>query len=143
MPIYDSQVTPQVLRARGPCLPIDISLPQILIDQLTQQGRKIPSPVSGIAQVDTGASISVVDLSVISHLRINPIGVVSIGTAAGPARRNLYPVRFAFPNLNLDLNRVIGADLSSFHITTLIGRDILSLFLLIYHGPAGRFTLTF
>jgi len=42
----------------------------------------------------------------------------------------------------IDLSAVIGADLKPLQIIALIGRDILSGFLMIYHGPAGRVTLS-
>jgi len=144
MPIYEVQVSPPSdLQSGGPRLPVDIALPQILVDRLNQEGFPVPPPISGHALIDTGASVSVVDTSVITRLQINPIGVTTIGTAAGRVRRNLYPSRFIFPRLVVDLSPIIGADLSSFQIIALIGRDILSRFLFIYHGPAGRITLAF
>lgn len=143
MPIYEVQSNPpEVLRLKGPCCPIDISLPQILIDQLTQQGTQIPPPVSGHALIDTGASISAIDFSVITSLQISPIGVINIGTAGGSVQTNLYPARFILLDLEIELGRVIGANLRQFNIIALIGRDMLSRFLMIYHGPAGRFTLS-
>ena len=144
MPIYEFQTSPpEALRTRGPCCPVEVSLPQTLIDQLTQRGQKIPPPESGNALIDTGASVSAVDLSIISKLRLNPIGIATVGTAGGPAKRNLYPARFILHRLSVELEAVIGANLKPFDIIALIGRDILSRFLLIYHGPAGRVTLTF
>jgi len=142
MPIYEVQTSPpEGLKSKGPCCPIEVSLPQTLIILLSQQGQQTPPPVSGQALIDTGASVSAIDLSVISRLQLNPIGVVSVGTAGGPTRRNLYPARFILPRLVIDLEAVIGADLSPFNIIALIGRDILSRFIMIYNGPAGRITL--
>lgn len=142
MPIYDVEIPPPVLRSRGAVCPIKISLPQILKDRLTKQSQEIPTPESGRALIDTGASVSVVDLSVIRKLQISSIGVAKVGTAGGPIRRNLYPARFILPRLAIELGRVIGANLGRFQIIAIIGRDILSKFILIYHGPAGRITLT-
>ena len=56
MPIYEVQLSPQgAMVARGPQIPIDISLPQNLVQKLSQQGQQIPTPISGHALVDTGA----------------------------------------------------------------------------------------
>jgi len=142
MPIYEVQFSPPgAMVIRGPQIPIDISLPQNLIQQLSQQGQQIPAPISGPALVDTGASISAIDLSIIQRLNLHSIGVATIGTAGRPSRRNLYPARFTLPFFVADLGRVIGADLIPFQITAIIGRDILSRIILIYQGPANRFTL--
>jgi len=142
MPIYDVQVSPPTgLRLRGALFPVEISMPQVLIDHLTNQGVSIPQPVSGLTLIDTGASVSVVDLSVLRNLNISPIGVASVSTTAGTAQQNLYPARFRLPRAVIDISAVLGADLSAHQIIALIGRDILSGFLMIYHGPAGRITL--
>lgn len=145
MPIYEIVTpSPEHLRSIGFIIPIEISIPQPLIDYLTQRGIQIPQPVGGNALIDTGASISVVDLSVLSSLQINPIGVAQISTATGQENKNLFPARFILAkNLVIDFAAVIGADLRSLRIIALIGRDALRHFLLIYHGNAGRATLAF
>lgn len=142
MPIYEIQTSPDVLRRSGAIFPIEISLPQTLIDYLAKQGIPIPRPVSGHALIDSGASISVVDSSVISSLSISPIGIATISTTAGPAQKNLFPARFKLSQLVIDVSPVIGADLGPQGIIALIGRDILSHLLMIYHGPGGRVTLS-
>lgn len=144
MPIYEVATSPpEGLTSRGAIFPVQISLPKVLMDHLTNQELPIPSPVSGTALIDTGSSVSVVDLSVLSSLQINPISIVTVLTPAGPTRRNLFPARFIFPGLGIDLSAVIGFDLRPHQIIALIGRDILSKFLMIYHGNAGRVTLTY
>jgi len=144
VPIYEVQFSPpEALRSSGAIFPIEVSLPQILVDHLTKQGITPSPPVKGRAIIDTGASISVVDLLVLSSLQISPIGVATVLTTAGPTNQNLYPARFILPRLVVDLSAVIGADLRPLQIIALIGRDILSRFIMIYHGNAGRVTLAF
>ena len=143
MPIYEVQLTPDVLRRGGPIFPIEVSLPQTLADYLTKQGVPVPPSIKGNALVDSGASISAVDLSVISSLQISPVGVATISTAAGSVQRDLYPARFILPHLVAEFETVIGADLRPQGLVALIGREFLSRFLMIYHGNAGRVILAF
>lgn len=144
MPVYEARSSSDILRSNGAILPnIKISLPQILVDELTKKGMPIPKPITGNALIDTGASASVVDSSVISSLQISPVGVATVLTTAGPVQQNLFPIRFEFPRRVIDVSAVLGADLRPFGIVTLIGRDILSLFLMIYHGLAGVITLAY
>jgi len=143
MPIYEVQMPPDGLRRVGPIFPIEVSLPQTLVDHLTKQGIPIPPSIKGNALVDSGASISAVDLSVISSLQINPVGVATVLTTTGPVQQNLFPARFIIPGLVIDFSAVIGADLRPQGIIALIGRDLLSRLMMIYHGPAGRVTLAF
>ena len=122
---------------------IQISLPQPLVNVLTEKEIPIPEPITGNALIDTGASVSVVDLSVISSLQISPVGVATVQTTAGDVLQNLFPIRFVIPRLVIDVSAVLGADLKPFGIVALIGRDILNLFMMIYHGHAGRITLAY
>jgi len=143
MPIYEVGSSRDILSAAGPILPIETSLPQPLVEYLAEKGKPIPPPVSGNALLDTGASISVVDLEVISRLQISPIGVARILTASGETNQNLFPLRFNLPHLFIDVRAVAGADLRRQGIIAILGRDILSRFLFIYHGVGGRIVLCF
>lgn len=84
-----------------------------------------------------------VDLEVISKLRISPIGAVKVQTAAGPVDQNLFPARFKLPPLTIDFEAVAGADLRPHGIVALVGRDILSRFVFIYLGGTDRIVLCF
>lgn len=107
----------------------------------------------GFALIDTGASISAVDVSVIQNLAVHPIGIANVGTAGGPQQQNTYPARFVFPGTQLpsmDFNQLIGANLaaqavagSQLPLVALLGRDILQHFILIYNGTTGSFSLAF
>lgn len=115
----------------------------MLVDELTKKGIPMPKPIIGNALIDTGASISVVDLSVISNLQISPVGISTVVTTAGSVRQNLFPVKVMLPRLAVEISAVLGADLRPFGVVALIGRDILSRFLMIYHGLGGTVTLSF
>jgi len=104
-----------------------------------------------MALIDTGASVSAVDVVVIQQLGVQPVGVANVWTAGGPPQQATYPGRFTFPGSNLpaiDFNALLGANLAGQlagvtgqAIVALIGRDLLQHFVLVYNGPAAMFTL--
>ena len=82
-----------------------------------------------------------------SNLGVNPIGVVTSSTAAGPASHNLFPAHFTFPagRIDIDFAAVVGVDLTGHIINdqqliALIGRDVLSMGIFVYNGPMGAFS---
>jgi hypothetical protein len=158
MPIYNSQFfetapggghvpSPTLLARQGPILQVTVSIPQALAAFYTLQQVPIPSPVTSVALIDTGASTSCVHAPIMQNMGVNPIGVVTILTPGGPTLRNLYPANFTFPvtGFSRDFTSIIGADLSGQIINgqqliALIARDVLSLGVLIYNGSFGSFT---
>lgn len=144
------KVDPKVLRQIGPLLNVEVSVPSVLAQYLTEQDQPIPAPVSGLALIDTGASRSCVDVQAIESLGVSPIGVTTIGSARGLGQHNLYPAKFRFPGVALEteFSSVVGVDLKGQStggqdIVVLVGRDVLSHCVLIYNGPGGFFTLAF
>lgn len=140
---------PEALAGMGAVLAVEVNLPQPLIEFLGEQGKAIPAPSAGTALIDTGASMTCVDESVLATLGINPTGLVSLGTAAGPVERPLFPARIAFPEpkLVVDLSRVVAVDLrgqtiDSSPLIALVGRDILHHCQFMYDGSGGFFTLS-
>ncbi len=128
----------------GPRLNVEVHVPQPLATLLSQQGKPIPKPAPGLALIDTGASITAVDDSVITSLGVQPIGVTTVHTPSGSAPQNQYPVRFVFPGSSLpelSVTQAIGSVLRPQGIVALIGRDALSSVILVYNGPVGMMTL--
>lgn len=143
--LVNNQINPLLLRNIGPRLIIEIHVPPVLANYLTQRGQPVPAPISGDALLDTGASISAVETNVISQLRVNPIGITSVHTPGGVVQQNLHPIRFVFPAigmLTIDFNAVIGSNLQPQGIIALVGRDVLSNCLLVYNGPAGMYSIS-
>jgi hypothetical protein len=69
MPIFNSQffendpagghrLGPTTLANLGPALAVSVAIPQALADLYTRQQRPLPSPITGIALIDTGATRS-------------------------------------------------------------------------------------
>lgn len=157
MPIYNyhyftqaRQHLPQALAQDGAFLEAEIHIPKALQDLLQSQNVTIPAPVRGFALIDTGATRTCADQNALSNLGINPIGLVSMGTAGGLTQCPLYPARLWFPSLSMDakFTALVGVNLQGQQIagqqlTVLIGRDILLQALFIYNGRGGFFTLAF
>src|SRR5437870_11659129 len=102
MPVFNSQFfendpaggrrpSPPTLAHLGPTLAVSISIPQALVDLYTRQQRPLPSPITGIGLIDTGATRSCVHAPIMSNLGVNPIAVTTIVSAAGQALHNLFP----------------------------------------------------
>src|SRR5438067_13729104 len=121
MPIFNSQFfendpagghrpSTTTLAQLGPILAISVSIPQALADLYTRQQRPLPSPITGIGLIDTGATRSCVHAPIMNNLGVNPIGVIPIGSAAGQALHNLFPAHFTFPAaaIDIDFASVVG-----------------------------------
>lgn len=144
---------PQALQGTGPVIQVQVEVPTALATQLQHTGQTVPQPVLGYALIDTGASLSAVDATVIQQLGVQPVGVAHVGTAGGPQQQATCPARFSFPGSSLpaiDFNQLLGANLSGQlalgagnPLVALLGRDLLQHFVLIYNGPAAMFTLAF
>ena len=144
---------PQLLQQTGPVIQVLVEVPTALATQLQQTGQPVPQPVQGFALIDTGASLSAVDATVVQQLGVQPVGLANVGTAGGPQQQATYPARFSFPGSNLsaiDFNQLLGVNLTGqfalgagHPIVALLGRDLLQHFVLVYNGPGAMFTLAF
>ncbi len=131
----------------SPHIDIEIGIPSVLAMSYGATSKAIPSPHTGPALIDTGASGSAVDEKIIQALGIQPVGQCSLSTPSqSKGVASVYQVRISFPQAvsfgSGDL-AVIGCDLAPQGIIALIGRDILSRCVLIFNGPAAMFTLSF
>lgn len=150
MPIYSQTSAdergvpnPRWLARRGPLLKVriqahsDIGLVEEGDPEFAQKAKE------GLALVDTGASSSAVDDSVIRGLGVAPVGVTYAGTAGGARPFNQFPATLGFQQLGLTLvfDRVVGCHIASQGIIALIGRDVLSRMLFVYDGPVGHTSL--
>jgi hypothetical protein len=103
------------------------------------------------ALVDTGATRSQVDLSILEQIGLGSVGDVEFYTASSgmdPEKARLYVMDLHLAGdkpgtLAKDL-RVIGSDmLAGLNVGMLLGRDILDRCLLVYDGLHRRFTLAY
>lgn len=146
MPHFTIQVSPQ-----GPIIQAVVapSLPRI--QALTNAGHTVPTPVQIRGLLDTGASRSGLDPSVLTALGLTPTGTVLVNTpttGTTPVSVDQYDVALMIPagngaplltqTLPVTATELVAAQ--GFHM--LIGRDILSQCVVVYNG-SGFFTLAY
>ena len=149
---YDqnNRPAPTGLVESGPVLHVEISVAAPLADQLTQQGQSIPAAAAGQALIDTGATATAIDESVVTKLGLSPIDTVQLSTAHGEREAGVYACRIRFASQSLpeiDASRATGVNLAGqavdgTSIIALIGRDVLRECLFVYNGPMGHFSLS-
>ncbi|MEK6643084.1 MAG: hypothetical protein AABZ08_04190 [Planctomycetota bacterium] len=112
---------------------------------MAERGAEVPSPISGLALIDTGASITAVDENVCRHLNLAPTDSILMSHAGGQETRECFPVQIMFPGTPLPPvanPRVVSCKLDAPQIL-LLGRDLLSLMKFVYNGPQGRIEIAF
>lgn len=148
MPIVTAAIT-----ALGAILDVHVHISVPLLGQLNALGRTIPPPILVRGLIDTGASGTCLDPSVVAKLGLLPTGSIPVhtaSTAGKPQVRYQYDVSLWLPiqrsakphNIRMTLP-VIETDLSNQGIELLLGRNILDGCLFVYDGAAGSTTLAF
>jgi hypothetical protein len=141
MPSFTSQVPN--LQAVGPIVEIKIAVGGALESALRAAGKQVPTPISAVGLIDTGATGSVLQQGLAARLGLNPVGVTLINT---PSSANVpcheFIVRLMFPSNVIFETTAIEAPLQGQPIQCLIGRDVLSQSVLTYVGYMNQFTLS-
>jgi hypothetical protein len=145
MLVFNTPSAPQ-LAIVGPMIQVQVEPPASIRQTLAAQGSAVPPPVAITALIDTGAAVTGVDANVLMHLGLLPSSTVSIQSASGLNPHGVFRVDFHIPigpqRLSYTDRDVIGYHLGAPY-QALIGRDILSTMMLVYHGPSGQWTLAF
>jgi len=134
-----------VLAQRGPVVQVTVSVEQHIAQQLLQQGQALPTPESGLALIDTGATGTCIDEEAAQRLRLPVVDVATIASAShSAAQQNVYPIQIEVTGLPITINapRAVGAPLAVQGLLVLIGRDVLQHCTLFYNGITGSFTLS-
>jgi predicted aspartyl protease len=133
------------LQQRGPIVQVTIGISQTFAEQLLQQGTALPSPVSGNALLDTGASTTCIDDAVAQSMGLPAIDVVTMASASHEStQQNVYPIHMQIVGspIPVEVPNAIGANLRVQGIIALIGRDYLQHCTLHYNGVTGAITLS-
>jgi predicted aspartyl protease len=136
----------QVLQVRGPLIQVSVGVMPVLTKEMAQEGIAVPSPITGQALIDTGASNTCIDAEIAAKIGAPVIDKVTMHSAShASTEANIYPVHFDIIGLGVGRNvpRCMGAALQSQGIIMLIGRDALVDCNLFYNGLTGSFTFSF
>lgn len=137
----------------GPILNVMVGVSEARAVALAAARQPIPRLVATSALVDTGASHSCVDPSIVRDLGLTPTGSVEVTAPSGdghPRIAEQYDVSLTIPAgigespLIFPTLPVFCSDLhNSGAFNALIGRDVLASCLLSYNGRTGLFTLAY
>jgi hypothetical protein len=140
----------QINAPQGPLITVLIGVSGPREDALKKAGMPVPAPIPANLLVDTGASHTCLDPSIIDPLGLTPSGAVGVhtpSTQGSPVMMEQFDVKLIVPHQTL--SRVFPAvavskcGLKGQGIDGLLGRDILAHCLLVYNGEVGFYTLAF
>jgi hypothetical protein len=142
------------LSSSGPLCDAYIAVSEGRAIALTAANQNLPAPVKVRALIDTGASCTGVDPSVLAALQLTPTGSTPVNTPStgtNPHVVDEYDVGFVIPPAKAGqipfVLKTIGVVsvqlLQAQGIHVLIGRDVLEHCILIYNGQAGTFSISF
>jgi hypothetical protein len=136
------------LRLMGMNIPVEISTATVF--------RKPPNNVSlssvlAMAHLDTGASITSIDIKLAKHLNLVSTGQSISGTAAGPLSAPNFVIDLSFraplssfPNLQIgscdlgfDLQQCLANPNDPKNFGILLGRDVMSRWNIVWNGPSS------
>jgi hypothetical protein len=146
MPVLNYQISPN-----GPIVRIVVALSGPRQQALQLAKMSVPQPFIGSALLDTGASCTCIDPSIVQHLGLDPTGtgnMLTPSTAGVPSVCNQYDVAIGIvmdPAVHVAswTIPVFESQLSCQGIYALIGRDILAGGLFVFNGRSRTFSLAF
>jgi hypothetical protein len=147
--LYGPMAKSDLLYIDGPVIEVLITAPLPLVSYLADNDLPPYAVASGMALIDTGAAVSVVDEGVMTSLGIPNIDEVSMQTAHGVAGLRRYNASVSFPGLHLRHAPLILAPGGFIRTSTtngpdvimLLGRDLLRRLTVTYDGPNSRMTV--
>ncbi len=131
------------LLRKGPLLTVRIEPVFAVQDAMRADGEEVPF-ASALMLIDTGASGTLVQTSIVTGLGFVSLGTVFLRTPSTiePLARDQYRIRLVLSeDIAFELE-VVEAPLTGQGIQGLLGRDILKFLKLTYDGPQSQFSLT-
>src|SRR5688572_27509540 len=120
----DIQLRPaEALVGRGPVLQVTIGLAQPLAQQLQQQGQTVPTPTTGWALIDTGASMTCIDDAAAQAIGLPVVDVVQMTSASHHGvQQNVYPLHVLLIGTTIEIDvRAMGGSLAPQGLLALLG----------------------
>lgn len=131
------------MRMNGVLVRVEVGLPNPVVRQLKQSGQAVPAGVEITAMVDTGASISGINIDVASRIGLIQTGSMPVGGVGGVNNQPVYAAGVRLPDYGAEWGAVqlIGTPLSG-KFLFLVGRDLLCTMTLTYDGRSGSFSMS-
>jgi hypothetical protein len=131
------------ITAMGPLVELTVGPSSLSADALIKHGLPAPQPMAVMGLIDTGATLTTVNSSLVQRMGLDPVGSRRLLTATGITPCYLYQISISLADHAIPSWDVLEArqDFRTFDL--LIGRDILNRAVFHYDGPRGIFTLTF
>lgn len=129
----------QELQQRGPVVEVLITLHSLVAQKRSQVGLQIPS-IRGMALIDSGASVTVIDADIARKLYLPQSGQIEAVGIGGKALGFTASCCVNVQGLAINLPRVHCYELSKHGpgLAALIGRDVLAHMVFNYDGPKGQ-----
>ena len=112
--------------------------------ELVKRKEPVPTPLSGLALIDTGAISSCIDEETAKQMHLPVVNVVNMASASHALHQaNQYPVKIQFTGFPIAFNAMnaMGAPLKIQGLIAIIGRDLLMRCTFIYNGSLGQISL--
>ena len=136
---------PNDLQQEGPRVRIIISAPREEIDDGRAVGLDYPDPISVLALVDTGASLTVINPELAQSCKLRQTGFAKVSAVGNQGDYPRYAACIKFVDDNLrgfEIIPVVGCKLPQQSISCLIGRDLMRRWKFTYDGRTGEFSIT-
>ena len=146
MPVVKLPFTPTDLILQGPHIAILISATRVEVEEGRSLGLEFPElPVRAL--IDTGASLTVINPEIAKTCKLKQTGHQMINAVGGQAGEYpAYAAALSFPGTelpSLNATRVVACPIiRQPFFSCLIGRDIMSKWLLTYDGRTGEVEIT-
>lgn len=136
------------LAGHGPVIQLYVHVSGQRFGALEAAKQSIPKPVLVDGLIDTGASCSCIDTTILRRLELSPTGSAQMhtpSTSGSPHTCSQYDVSLWLldpgpHNIKVTIP-IIDSDFAGLGIGMLIGRDILDDCLLVYNGPQKTISL--
>ena len=135
---------PNELQQEGPCIRILISALREEVVEGRAVGLEYPDPISVVALVDTGASLTVINPELVQSCKLKHTGFVKVSAVGNQGAYPQYAACIEFVGDKLkgfEVIPVVGCKLPQQSISCLIGRDLMRRWKFAYDGRTGEFSI--